>query len=125
MSNPPGSKFGQLFDLTGMTQLQFAKLTGLSRAYISQLRKGERRGDPETLVILAKGLGVPVGELMDDSSPIASEVRNNVRRRARAAAPKPQPKGLSEFLKLQDRRKRLVTDLATIDAQLETLLAVV
>ncbi|RYG89257.1 MAG: XRE family transcriptional regulator [Alphaproteobacteria bacterium] len=125
MSNPPGSKFGQLFDLTGMTQLQFARLTGLSRAYISQLRKGERRGDPETLVILAKGLGVPVGELIDDRSPASVDVRNAIRRRAREKPSRPVSKGLAEFLRLQDRRKRLVTDLATVDAQLETLLAVV
>jgi transcriptional regulator with XRE-family HTH domain len=53
-----------------MSQDDFAKATGLHRTLISKIERGERCSPRlETLVALARGLGLPVGRVAEWYTP--------------------------------------------------------
>jgi transcriptional regulator with XRE-family HTH domain len=49
----------------GWTQDEVAALTGLSKAYISRLERGERCATPATKVEMARRLGASVSDLFE------------------------------------------------------------
>ena len=50
---------------SGLTQDEVADLSGLSKAYISRIERGERVPRPLTRVKIARRLGVQVADLFD------------------------------------------------------------
>jgi transcriptional regulator with XRE-family HTH domain len=50
---------------SGLTQDEVADLSGLSKAYISRMERGEREPRPLTKVKIARRLGVQVSDLFD------------------------------------------------------------
>jgi transcriptional regulator with XRE-family HTH domain len=50
---------------SGLTQDEVADLSGLSKAYISRIERGERMPRPLTRVKIARRLGVQVADLFD------------------------------------------------------------
>ena len=50
---------------SGLTQDEVADLSGLSKAYISRIERGEREPRPLTRVKIARRLGVQVADLFD------------------------------------------------------------
>jgi transcriptional regulator with XRE-family HTH domain len=54
------------------TQEEVAALTGLSKAYISRLERGERCATPTTKVEMARRLGASVSDLFE-VAPLESE----------------------------------------------------
>jgi transcriptional regulator with XRE-family HTH domain len=56
----------------GLTLIDAAKKTGVTRATLSELERGHRHPVAPTLVKIAKGYGVPVEELLEEPVPLAS-----------------------------------------------------
>jgi transcriptional regulator with XRE-family HTH domain len=60
--------FGQLLRLercrVGLTQESLADAVGLHRTHVSCIERGKRDPGLETLVLLARGLGMTAGELV-------------------------------------------------------------
>mgnify|MGYP001429696573 FL=1 len=50
---------------TGLTLDEVADLTGLSKAYLSRLERGERHATPRTKVQIARRLGVAISAIFD------------------------------------------------------------
>ena len=55
----------------GLTLIDAAKKTGVTRATLSELERGHRHPVAPTLVKIAKGYGVPVEELLEEPVPLA------------------------------------------------------
>ncbi len=55
----------------GLTLVEAAKKTGVTRATLSELERGHRHPVAPTLVKIAKGYGVPVEELLEEPVPLA------------------------------------------------------
>ena len=49
----------------GLTQQQLAEVTGISKAYLSQLESGKRTGTAEVLSALTKALKVSIDDLLE------------------------------------------------------------
>ena len=49
----------------GMTQQELASRAGISKAFLSQIESGKRKGTVDTLSALARSLGVPLDVLTD------------------------------------------------------------
>lgn len=52
----------------GLTQAELAELAGIGRLHLHHVESGRRNPTVLVLVNLAKGLGVPAGELLGDVS---------------------------------------------------------
>ncbi len=55
----------------GLTLVEAAKKTGVTRATLSELERGHRHPVAPTLVKIAEGYGVPVEELVEEPVPLA------------------------------------------------------
>jgi transcriptional regulator with XRE-family HTH domain len=55
----------------GLTLVEAAKKTGVTRATLSELERGHRQPVAPTLVKIAEGYGVPVEELLEEPVPLA------------------------------------------------------
>lgn len=55
----------------GWTQEQLSKASGVSQSYISELEKGKKQPRVIYAKMLAKALGVPLDELIEDDQPKA------------------------------------------------------
>lgn len=56
--------FKTIRELTGFTQAELGRRTGISQGHISQIEAGQKRPRPQTVRTLAHALGVPVGALL-------------------------------------------------------------
>ena len=61
-----GERLARLRREAGLTQEELAAKSGVSRVTISRLEAGEQDPHYETLLALARGLGVPLGRLLVD-----------------------------------------------------------
>jgi transcriptional regulator with XRE-family HTH domain len=52
----------------GMTLEDLSELTGLHASYIGQIERNTKKASLETVAIMAKALGVPVGRLFSDAT---------------------------------------------------------
>jgi len=59
-----GGKLRELRRLHGLSQEELAGRAGLHRTYVSSVERGERNVSLETIDKLARGLGLPMGDLM-------------------------------------------------------------
>lgn len=59
-----GQVLRELRDQAGMTQEAVAFDAGLDRTYISMLERGLRQPSLETVLVLARALGTPAGEIV-------------------------------------------------------------
>jgi transcriptional regulator with XRE-family HTH domain len=50
--------------LSGFSQAELARRTGISQGHISQIEAGQKHPRPRTLRLLAEHLGVPLGSLL-------------------------------------------------------------
>ncbi len=71
----------------GLTLIDAAKKTGVTRATLSELERGHRHPVAPTLVKIAKGYGVPVEELLEEPVPLASAPSEIPRRSITEGAP--------------------------------------
>lgn len=71
MSNEKLYRLGQLIRLKrenrGLTQTELASRCGVNRNYIGMLERGERNPSYLSLQKIAKGLGIPINELLTES----------------------------------------------------------
>lgn len=71
MSNENLYRLGQLIRLKrenrGLTQTELASRCGVNRNYIGMLERGERNPSYLSLQKIAKGLGIPINELLTES----------------------------------------------------------
>lgn len=71
MSNESLYRLGQLIRLKrenrGLTQTELASRCGVNRNYIGMLERGERNPSYLSLQKIAKGLGIPINELLTES----------------------------------------------------------
>jgi DNA-binding XRE family transcriptional regulator len=59
-----GQRLCQLREAAGMTQEALAHAAGLHWTYVGQIERGERNLSYKNILKLARGLGLPPGELM-------------------------------------------------------------
>jgi transcriptional regulator with XRE-family HTH domain len=59
-----GGRIKKLRQEKGLTQEQFAILSGLHKNYIGMVERGERNPSLKNIEIIAKGLGISVSDLM-------------------------------------------------------------
>ena len=59
-----GEKLRKLRKERGISQEELAARAGLHRTYVSSVERGERNVSLETIDKLARGLGLPMGDLM-------------------------------------------------------------
>ncbi len=59
-----GEKLRKLRKGRGISQEELAGLAGLHRTYVSSVERGERNVSLETIDRLARGLGLPMADLM-------------------------------------------------------------
>ena len=59
-----GEKLRKLRKQRGISQEELAGRAGLHRTYVSSVERGERNVSLETIERLARGLGLPMGDLM-------------------------------------------------------------
>lgn len=71
MSNENLYRLGQLIRLKrenrGLTQTELASKCGVNRNYVGMLERGERNPSYLSLQKIAKGLGIPISELLTES----------------------------------------------------------
>jgi transcriptional regulator with XRE-family HTH domain len=57
----------------GMTGLDLARASGVSNAYISEVEHGKKEPSSDYLALLAKGLGLTVGDILTESGRLMNE----------------------------------------------------
>lgn len=63
-----GQRISGILHERGISQNKLAKMAGLSQSGMSSILSGASRPREDTLQAIAKALGIPLAELMDDSS---------------------------------------------------------
>lgn len=64
----------ELREAAGLSQVQLAKLTGVSRNAVSQWEAGETRPSTKRLTLLARALNVPIDQLMAPSTQVRERI---------------------------------------------------
>ena len=53
-------------ELSGLSQAELSRISGLSQGYISEIESGQKAPRPDTVHRLAKSIGVPVASIIRD-----------------------------------------------------------
>jgi len=64
-----GQRISGILHERGISQNKLAKMAGLSQSGMSSILSGASSPREDTLQAIAKALGIPLAELMDDSGP--------------------------------------------------------
>ncbi len=115
----------------GLSQAKLAAAIGHSRSYVSQIETGERDPSQRVMEAVAAALGCPIGDLFLEPSGTPLKVKTPRARRLRQPPNRPVGPAVpfdrltSEYQQLGQQRRRIVAELATLDARLDTLLGLI
>jgi transcriptional regulator with XRE-family HTH domain len=98
MSETPNfaARLQQLRTAAKMTQRELAERSGLHRVAIANLERGERHPTWETVLLLARALGIGVELFADESLPLPENAPPPERGRPPRAAPARKPRKRKE-----------------------------